>query len=57
MVTRKAYKTCTLSPLKSRPIVRDGLPLVGGGRGEQGTVSPLGGGLQGYFKANCGTLH
>ena len=45
-------------PLQSPGVARDGLP-GGGGDGHQVTVSRGGGGvgLQGYLKANCGTLH
>ena len=44
-------------PLQTAGLARDGLPGGGGGDGRQVTVSRGGGGLQGYFKANCGTLH
>ena len=47
-------------PLQSPTLARDGLPGGGGGGGDgrQVTVSRGGGGgLQGYSKANCGTLH
>ena len=45
-------------PLQTPRLARDGLP-GGGGDGRQVTVSQARGGgrLQGYFKANCGTLH
>ena len=43
-------------PLQTPGVARDGLP-GGGGDGRQVMVSGGGGGLQGYFKANCGTLH
>ena len=48
----------SLPPLQTPGLARDGLP-GGGADGRQVTVSRGGGGgrLQGYFKANCGTLH
>ena len=44
-------------PLQTPGLARDGLPGGGGGDSRQVTVSWGGGGLQGYFKANRGTLH
>ena len=46
-------------PLQTPGLARDGIP--GGGEGGRSPSDGLlwegGGGLQGYFKANCGTLH
>ena len=45
-------------PLKPPPRSAQRSPPYRGGGGHQVTVSPpMGGRLQGFFKANCGTLH
>ena len=45
-------------PLQSPGVARDGLPGGGGRRSPSDGVPGGGGGaLQGYLKANCGTLH
>ena len=44
-------------PLQSPGVARDGLPGGGGGRSPSDGVPGGGGRVQGYLKANCGTLH
>ena len=44
-------------PLQTPGLARDGLPGGGGRRSPSDGLPGGGGRLQGYFKANCGTLH
>ena len=51
------WSACTPPPLQSPGVARDGLPGGGGRRSPSDGVPGGGGRLQGYLKANSGTLH
>ena len=51
------YPSYPPPPLQSPGVARDGLPGGGGRRSPSDGVPGGGGRLQGYLKANCGTLH